>query len=96
MRCENLAQGFYKNGLKGEVLPVGRHAVYINTSKFFDSKRDHPTFASTGFSLELIRHYSIHVSALGNFSKEYDLKALEQWAGLANVARFAIERSRLT
>ena len=96
MQCEYLAQGFYKNGVKGVVLPVGGHAVYINMDEFFDGKRDHTTFAGTGFSLELIRRYGIRVSELGDFSMEYDLKTPEQQAELANVVRFAIDRSRLT
>ena len=50
----------------------------------------------TGFSLELIRRYGIRVSELGDFSMEYDLKTPEQQAELANVVRFAIDRSRLT
>lgn len=96
MQCEYLAQGFYKNGVKGVVLPAGGHAVYINMDEFFDGKRDHTTFAGTGFSLELIRRYGIRVSELGDFSMEYDLKTPEQQAELANVVRFAIDRSRLT
>ena len=47
-------------------------------------------------SLELIRRYGIRVSELGDFSMEYDLKTPEQQAELANVVRFAIDRSRLT
>ena len=95
-QCEYLAQGFYKAGVKGVVLPAGGHAVYINMDEFFDGKRDHTTFAGTGFSLELIRRYGIRVSELGDFSMEYDLKTPEQQAELANVVRFAIDRSRLT
>ena len=68
----------------------------INLDEFFDGKRDHTTFAGTGFSLELIRRYGIRVSELGDFSMEYDLKTPEQQAELANVVRFAIDRSRLT
>ena len=70
--------------------------MYINMDEFFDGKRDHTTFAGTGFSLELIRRYGIRVSELGDFSMEYDLKTPEQQAELANVVRFAIDRSRLT
>ena len=95
-QCEYLAQGFYKAGVKGVVLPAGGHAVYINMDEFFDGKRDHTTFAGTGFSLELIRRYGIRVSELGDYSMEYDLKTPEQQAELANVVRFAIDRSRLT
>ena len=29
-QCEYLAQGFYKAGVKGVVLPAGGHGVYIN------------------------------------------------------------------
>ena len=36
------------------------------------------------------------MSELGDFSMEYDLKTPEQQAELANVVRFAIDRSRLT
>ena len=86
----------FENGVKGVVLPAGGHAVYINMDEFFDGKRDHTTFAGTGFSLELIRRYGIRVSELGDFSMEYDLKTPEQQAELANVVRFAIDRSRLT
>ena len=73
-----------------------RHAVYINMDEFFDGKRGHDTFAGEGFSLELIRRYGIRVSELGDYSMEYDLKTPEQQAELANVVRFAIDRSRLT
>ena len=96
LQCEYLAQGFYKAGVKGVVLPAGGHAVYINMDEFFDGKRGHDTFAGEGFSLELIRRYGIRVSELGDFSMEYDLKTPEQQAELANVVRFAIDRSRLT
>ena len=75
---------------------TGGHAVYINMDEFFDGKRDHTTFAGEGFSLELIRRYGIRVSELGDYSMEYDLKTPEQQAELANVVRFAIDRSRLT
>ena len=95
-QCEYLAQGFYKAGVKGVVLPAGGHAVYINMDEFFDGKRGHETFAGEGFSLELIRRYGIRVSELGDYSMEYDLKTPEQQAELANVVRFAIDRSRLT
>ena len=95
-QCEYLAQGFYKAGVKGVVLPAGGHAVYINMDEFFDGKRGHDTFAGEGFSLELIRRYGIRVSELGDYSMEYDLKTPEQQAELANVVRFAIDRSRLT
>lgn len=95
-QAEYLAQGFYKAGVKGVVLPAGGHAVYINMDEFFDGKRGHETFAGQGFSLELIRRYGIRVAELGDFSMEYDLKTAEQQAELANVVRFAIDRSRLT
>ena len=94
--CDYLAQGVYKAGVKGVVLPAGGHAVYINMDEFFDGKRGHETFAGEGFSLELIRRYGIRVSELGDYSMEYDLKTPEQQAELANVVRFAIDRSRLT
>ena len=38
-QCEYLADGFYKAGVKGVVLPAGGHAVYINMDEFFDGKR---------------------------------------------------------
>ena len=38
-QCEYLAQGFYKAGVKGVVLPAGGHGVYINMDEFFDNKR---------------------------------------------------------
>ena len=47
-QCEYLAQGFYKAGVKGVVLPAGGHAVYINMDEFFDGKRGHETFAGRG------------------------------------------------
>ena len=95
-QCNYLAEGFYKAGVKGVVLPAGGHAVYINIDEFFDGKRGHDTFAGQGFSVELIRRYGIRVSELGDYSMEYDLKTPEQQAELANVVRFAIDRSRLT
>ena len=95
-QCEYLAQGFYKAGVKGVVLPAGGHAVYINMDEFFDGKRGHETFAGEGFSLELIRRYGIRVSELGDYSMEYDLKTPEQQAEVANVVRFAINRSQLS
>lgn len=95
-QCNYLAEGFYDAGVKGVVLPAGGHAVYINMDEFFDGKRGHDTFAGEGFSLELIRRYGIRVSELGDYSMEYDLKTPEQQAEVANVVRFAIDRSRLT
>ena len=95
-QCNYLAEGFYKAGVKGVVLPAGGHAVYINMDEFFDGKRGHDTFAGEGFSLELIRRYGIRVSELGDYSMEYDLKTPEQQAEVCNVVRFAIDRSRLT
>ena len=50
-QCEYLAQGFYKAGVKGVILPAGGHGVYINMTEFFDGKRGHETFAGQGFSL---------------------------------------------
>ena len=44
-QCNYLAEGFYKAGVKGVVLPAGGHAVYINMDEFFDGKRGHDTFA---------------------------------------------------
>ena len=38
-QCQYLAEGFYKAGVKGVVLPAGGHAVYINMDEFFDGKR---------------------------------------------------------
>ncbi|MDO4809907.1 MAG: tryptophanase [Eubacteriales bacterium] len=95
-QCNYLAEGFYKAGVKGVVIPAGGHAVYINMDEFFDGKRGHETFAGEGFSLELIRRYGIRVSELGDYSMEYDLKTPEQQKEVANVVRFAIDRSRLT
>jgi tryptophanase len=95
-QCEYLAQGFYKAGVKGVVLPAGGHAVYINMDTFFDNKRGHDTFAGEGFSLELVRRYGIRVSELGDYSMEYDLKTPEQQAEVCNVVRFAINRSQLS
>ena len=95
-QCQYLAEGFYKAGVKGVVLPAGGHAVYINMDEFFDGKRGHETFAGEGFSLELIRRYGIRVSELGDYSMEYDLKTPEQQAEVCNVVRFAVDRSRLT
>ena len=95
-QCNYLAEGFYNAGVKGVVLPAGGHAVYINMDEFFEGKRDHTSFAGEGFSLELIRRYGIRVSELGDYSMEYDLKTPEQQAEVANVVRFAIDRSRLS
>lgn len=95
-QCEYLAEGFYKAGIKGVVLPAGGHGVYINMDEFFDGKRGHETFAGEGFSLELIRRYGIRVSELGDYSMEYDLKTPEQQAELCNVVRFAVNRSQLS
>ncbi len=94
-QCEYLAQGFYKAGVP-VVLPAGGHGVYLNMDKFFDGKRSHESFAGEGFSLELIRRYGIRVSELGDYSMEYDLKTPEQQAEVANVVRFAINRSQLS
>ena len=95
-QCDYLAQGFYKNGVKGVVLPAGGHGVYINMDEFFDGKRGHASFAGAGFSLELIRRYGIRVSELGDFSMEYDLKTPEQQKEVCNVVRFAVNRSQLS
>ena len=95
-QCEYLAQSFYKNGVKGVVLPAGGHGVYINMDEFFDGKRGHDSFAGAGFSLELIRRYGIRVSELGDFSMEYDLKTPEQQKEVCNVVRFAVNRSQLS
>lgn len=92
-QCEYLAQGFYKVGVRGVVLPAGGHGVYINMDEFFDGKRGHESFAGQGFGLELIRRYGIRVSELGDYSMEYDLKTPEQQAEVCNVVRFAINRS---
>lgn len=95
-QCDYLAEGFYKAGVKGVVLPAGGHAVYINMDEFFDGKRGHEKFAGQGFSIELIRRYGIRTSELGDYSMEYDLKTPEQQAEVANVVRFAINRSQLS
>ena len=92
-QCEYLAQGFYKAGVKGVILPAGGHGVYINMTEFFDNKRGHETFAGQGFSIELIRRYGIRTSELGDYSMEYDLKTPEQQEELCNVVRFAVNRS---
>ena len=94
-QCEYLAQGFYKAGVKGVILPAGGHGVYINMTEFFDGKRGHETFAGQGFSMELIRRYGIRTSELGDYSMEYDLKTPEQQEELCNVVRFAVNRSQL-
>ena len=95
-QCNYLAEGFYKAGGKGVVIPAGGHGVYINMDAFFDGKRGHEDFAGEGFSLELIRRYGIRVSELGDYSMEYDLKTPEQQAEVCNVVRFAINRSQLS
>lgn len=95
-QCEYLAQGLYKAGIKGVVLPAGGHGVYINMDEFFDNKRPPLSFAGQGFSMELIRRYGIRTSELGNYSMEYDLKTPEQQKEVANVVRFAVNRSQLS
>ena len=95
-QCEYLAQGFYKAGVKGVVLPAGGHGVYVNMDEFFDNKRAPETFAGQGFSVELIRRYGIRTAELGNYSMEYDLKTPEQQKEVANVVRFAVNRSQLS
>ena len=92
-QCDYLAEGFYKKGIKGVVLPAGGHGVYINLDEFFDGKRNHESFAGQGFALELIRRYGIRVAELGDYSMEYDLKSKEQKEEVCNVVRFAINRS---
>ncbi len=92
-QCEYLAQGLYKAGVKGVILPAGGHGVYINMTEFFDNKRDHLKFAGQGFSIELIRRYGIRTAELGDYSMEYDLKTPEQQEEVCNVVRFAINRS---
>ncbi len=92
-QCEYLAQGFYKAGVKGVILPAGGHGVYINMTEFFDGKRDHEKFAGQGFSIELIRRYGIRTAELGDYSMEYDLKTPEQQDEICNVVRFAVNRS---
>ncbi|MBQ1411499.1 MAG: tryptophanase [Oscillospiraceae bacterium] len=92
-QCEYLAQGFYKAGIKGVILPAGGHGVYINMTEFFDGKRDHEKFAGQGFSIELIRRYGIRTAELGDYSMEYDLKTPEQQEEVCNVVRFAVNRS---
>jgi tryptophanase len=92
-QCEYLAQGLYKAGVKGVILPAGGHGVYINMTEFFDGKRDHEKFAGQGFSIELIRRYGIRTAELGDYSMEYDLKTPEQQEEVCNVVRFAINRS---
>ncbi len=79
-QCEYLAQGFYKAGVKGVVLPAGGHGVYINMDEFFDGKRGHETFAARASLWSVIRRYGIRVSELGDYSMEYDLKTPEQQA----------------
>ena len=49
--CEYLAEWFYKNGIKGVVIPSGDYGVYINMDEFFDYKRGHEIFAGQGFAL---------------------------------------------
>jgi len=95
-QCDYLAEGFYKAGVKGVVLPAGGHGVYINMDTFFDGKRGHETFAGEGFALELIRRYGIRVAELGDYSMEYDLKTPEQKEEVCNVVRFAINRSQFS
>lgn len=92
-QAEYLADGFYKAGIKGVVLPAGGHGVYINMDEFFDGKRSHESFAGQGFSIELIRRYGIRTAELGDYSMEYDLKTPEQQQEVVNVVRFAINRS---
>jgi len=94
-QCDYLAEGFYKAGVKGVILPAGGHGVYIDMTQFFDGKRSHEKFAGQGFSIELIRRYGIRTSELGDYSMEYDLKTPEQQAEVCNVVRFAINRSQL-
>ncbi len=95
-QCNYLAEGFYKAGVKGVILPAGGHGVYIDMTQFFDGKRGHEKFAGQGFSMELLRRYGIRTSELGDYSMEYDLKTPEQQAEVCNVVRFAINRSQLT
>lgn len=95
-QCEYLAEGLYRAGVKGVVLPAGGHAVYIHMDEFFDGKRSHEKFAGQGFSLEMIRRYGIRVAELGDFSMEYDLKTPEQQAEICNVVRLCINRSQLS
>ena len=52
--------------------------------------------AQIGVVMQTICGTGIRVSELGDYSMEYDLKTPEQQAELANVVRFAIDRSRLT
>ncbi len=92
-QCEYLAQGLYKAGVKGVILPAGGHGVYINMTEFFDGKREHEKFAGQGFSIELIRRYGIRTAELGDYSMEYDLKTPEQQEEVCNVVRFAVNRS---
>ena len=95
-QCEYLAQGFYKAGVKGVILPAGGHGAYIDMTQFFDGKRSHDKFAGQAFSLELIRRYGIRAAELGDFSMEYDLKTPEQQEEICNVVRFAVNRSMYT
>ena len=74
-----------------EILTGKEVELFLDQPQCVDAKgyRDHAM-------LELLYATGIRVSELGDYSMEYDLKTPEQQAELANVVRFAIDRSRLT
>ena len=95
-QCEYLAQGFYKAGVKGVVLPAGGHGVYINMDEFFDGKRaPRDLRGSRASRIELIRRYGIRVGRARQLF--HGVRPQDPGAaggGLANVVRFAINRSQ--
>ncbi|MBU0757538.1 MAG: tryptophanase [Nanoarchaeota archaeon] len=86
----------YKLAKKGVpvILPPGGHAVYIDTTEFFEGTGAKiGDFKGVGLTLELIRLYGIRACELGAFAFEWDKKTPEERKGILNFVRFAVPRN---
>ena len=79
-------------------LPPGGHAIYLETDKFFNNRKDYSPgdFLGVGLCIELIRMYGIRPCELGPFGFEWDNKNEEDRKGINDQVRFAVPRNALS
>jgi len=79
------------------LLPPGGHAIYLDMAAFFAGNERKPgDFASVGFTIELLRHYSIRAVEFGPFMWEWDKKSPAERSHIPDLVRFALPRNVFT
>ncbi|CAI6043582.1 unnamed protein product [Clonostachys chloroleuca] len=95
-QVQSFAQKLLANGVP-VLSPPGGHTVFLDIKEFFTRyNRDPELFSSVGFTIKLIKDYSIRAIKSGPFAWEFNKKTPEERAKIPDLVRFAVPHNVLS